>query len=523
MQFFEENLTGRIGGALQPLAGVSVTVTSGSGVPVSLYADDAGTQPITQPLTTDSTGYFSFHAQDGSYTLTFSSSQFPTFTRHIHMIDEATVQASAAQYISTMGVIAGQVNTATALAQDWANKTTGTVDGTEYSAKHYAALAAQYAQESGAQVQSDWAVTDNTSKAFIKNKPTAVGQFTNDAGYINSAGSITGNAATATRFATARAINGVLFDGTQAITVSDSTKEPLLGSGTTGQYLRGDKTWQNLNASAVGLGSVENKSSATIRGELTYANVTSALGFVPIQASSSITGNAATATKLATARLINGVPFDGSADITISGGGGGGTAASADKLTTARSIAMTGDVSWSIAAFDGSANVAAAGTLSATGVTAGTYNNSSTSVTPLTFDAKGRLVGTGAAVTISPAWGSVTSKPSTIAGYGITDAVQANAAITGGTGAKITFDSKGLVTSSASLAASDIPALDWSKITSGKPTTVVGYGITDALLASDIIDSLTSTATNKALSAAQGKYLNDQLGNVSAALAAIIG
>lgn len=36
-----------------------------------------------------------------------------------------------------------------------------------------------------------------------------------------------------------------------------------------------------------------------------------------------ITGNAGTATKLATARNINGVPFDGTADITISGGGGG--------------------------------------------------------------------------------------------------------------------------------------------------------------------------------------------------------
>ncbi len=32
-----------------------------------------------------------------------------------------------------------------------------------------------------------------------------------------------------------------------------------------------------------------------------------------------------------------------------------------------------------------------------------------------------------------------------------------------------------------SLAASDVPNLDWSKITSGKPTTLSGYGITDAL------------------------------------------
>lgn len=45
--------------------------------------------------------------------------------------------------------------------------------------------------------------------------------------------------------------------------------------------------------------------------------------------------------------------------------------------------------------------------------------------------------------------------------------VAKNAAITAGTGTKITYDSKGLVTGSAKLAASDIPNLDAAKITSG--------------------------------------------------------
>ena len=45
--------------------------------------------------------------------------------------------------------------------------------------------------------------------------------------------------------------------------------------------------------------------------------------------------------------------------------------------------------------------------------------------------------------------------------------VAKNAAITDGTGTKITYDSKGLVTGSSSLAASDIPDLDAAKITSG--------------------------------------------------------
>ena len=45
--------------------------------------------------------------------------------------------------------------------------------------------------------------------------------------------------------------------------------------------------------------------------------------------------------------------------------------------------------------------------------------------------------------------------------------VAKNAAITAGTGTKISYDSKGLVTGSSNLAASDIPSLDASKITSG--------------------------------------------------------
>ena len=51
---------------------------------------------------------------------------------------------------------------------------------------------------------------------------------------------------------------------------------------------------------------------------------------------------------------------------------------------------------------------------------------------------------------------------------------------------KITYDSKGLVTSGADLVATDIPSLSWSKITSGKPTTLSGYGISDAYTKSEV-------------------------------------
>ena len=39
-------------------------------------------------------------------------------------------------------------------------------------------------------------------------------------------------------------------------------KEPSISAGTTAQYWRGDKTWQTLNKSAVGLGNVDNTSDA---------------------------------------------------------------------------------------------------------------------------------------------------------------------------------------------------------------------------------------------------------------------
>ena len=60
------------------------------------------------------------------------------------------------------------------------------------------------------------------------------------------------------------------------------------------------------------------------------------------------------------------------------------------------------------------------------------------------------------------------NKPvSTAQAASIATKVTANSAITAGTGTKITYDTKGLVTSSTTLSASDIPSLDASKITSG--------------------------------------------------------
>jgi uncharacterized protein (TIGR02145 family) len=88
---------------------------------------------------------------------------------------------------------------------------------------------------------------------------------------------------------------------------------------------------------------------------------------------------------------------------------------------------------------------------------------------------------------------NLTNKPTTLSGYGISDAVAANTTITAGTATKITYDVKGLVTGGTSLSSSDIPNLDWSKITTGKPTTVAGYGITDAMTTAHAAYVVTTT------------------------------
>ncbi|MCP6053596.1 hypothetical protein NL338_25770, partial [Klebsiella pneumoniae] len=63
-------------------------------------------------------------------------------------------------------------------------------------------------------------------------------------------------------------------------------------------------------------------------------------------AATSFGGNAATATKLQTARTINGTSFDGSANITTANWG---TARTVTVGNTAKSVDGSANVSWSLA------------------------------------------------------------------------------------------------------------------------------------------------------------------------------
>ena len=73
-----------------------------------------------------------------------------------------------------------------------------------------------------------------------------------------------------------------------------------------------------------------------------------------------------------------------------------GLASSATQLETGRTIAITGDLTYTSGSFDGTGNVTGTGTLANTEVTPGSYG-SSTEVATFTVDSKGRLTAAGTA------------------------------------------------------------------------------------------------------------------------------
>jgi hypothetical protein len=193
--------------------------------------------------------------------------------------------------------------------------------------------------------------------------PTEAFLFQNGRKISNNAGAISlvGNADTATKLQTSRTINGVPFDGTANITVEDSTKLPTAGGTITGSLNVSDtitvtNVGDQVNAFkkliqastttdggylAVGnngadkgyveIGTIDDADAEIYASQRTSANAvlrraklldgsgnTSFTGTVTAPTfSGALSGNAATATSLQTARTINGVSFDGTANITV--------------------------------------------------------------------------------------------------------------------------------------------------------------------------------------------------------------
>jgi len=159
-----------------------------------------------------------------------------------------------------------------------------------------------------------------------------------------------------------------------------------------------------------------------------------------------------------------------------------GTANAANILSTARTIAASGDAAWSVS-FDGSANVTSALTLANTGVTATTYGTS-TAVPTIAVDSKGRITSasntniTFPVTTVNGFAGTVVLTTSDVAEgtnqYFTT--ARAQAAITGGASSVVTAN----LTASRALVSDGSGKIAASATTT---TTEIGYlaGVTSAL------------------------------------------
>ena len=135
---------------------------------------------------------------------------------------------------------------------------------------------------------------------------------------------------------------------------------PVANGGTGGTSAAGARTGLGLGSIATQDASSVTLTGGTMNGVVIGGSSAAAANFTTIGASGAITG-----------------------DLT-------GTADEATKLVTGRTIAITGDATYTSAAFDGSGNVTGALTLANSGVTANSYGGA-TAIPVITVDAKGRL------------------------------------------------------------------------------------------------------------------------------------
>jgi hypothetical protein len=194
-------------------------------------------------------------------------------------------------------------------------------------------------------------------------------------------GNLIGNASSADRLSDARLINGVPFNGLSDITVKASTTNRLIkGTYISGSDFDGSSltTWSVDATSANQIGKVVARNSTggfaagTITADLVgnvTGNVTATSGtssFDTIEATifvgATLTGNANSATQLATPRQINGVRFDGTANITVSAAAATLTGNTLNSTVTQSSLVSLGTLN-SLTVADAGISIGSGGTL----------------------------------------------------------------------------------------------------------------------------------------------------------------
>ena len=292
-------------------------------------------------------------------------------------------------------------------------------------------------------------------------------------------GALTGNASTATTLETARAIQGVNFDGSAAITVvTAGTGVSVSGTAVSiGQAVgtTDNVTFNNVTVSGtltsddITSTNISVAGNATITGDLTVSGTTTTINSTVIAIADL---NLELARNATTAAAANG------AGITVTGPVTPATftytsaddrwnlnkdlnvttvfGALSGNASTGRTIAVTGDITYTSGSFDGTGNVTGAATLATVNANVGAFG-SSTLVPVITVNAKGLVTAVSTASisgSISVTGGDLTLSGTT--GTAITNATLATVNANVGTFTKLTVNAKGLVTAASAATTTDI-------------------------------------------------------------------